>query len=145
MKKSVYLLVSLLGIAFLGSCSTNQYTVTATFPDEMFDGDWARITATHDGSVLDSTIIEGQTAVFTGKIKTPVLCLVSSGHTRGQLILEGGTITIDMQDPGKPAYGEGTRLNTRLVDLTTKYSELMGKIMNYHGEDAEEYYESFGC
>ncbi|HKM30688.1 MAG: TlpA disulfide reductase family protein [Bacteroidales bacterium] len=142
MKKSVYLLVSLLGIAFLGSCSTNQYTVTATFPDEMFDGDWARITATHDGSVLDSTIIEGQTAVFTGKIKTPVLCLVSSGHTRGQLILEGGTITIDMQDPGKPAYGEGTRLNTRLVDLTTKYSELMDKIMNYHGEDAEEYYET---
>ncbi|NLA15158.1 MAG: AhpC/TSA family protein [Bacteroidales bacterium] len=142
MKKSVYLLVSLLGIAFLGSCTTNQYTVTATFPDDTFDGEWARITATHDGSVLDSTLIEEQTAVFTGTIKTPTLCLIGSGRSRGQLILEGGTITIDLQEPGTPAYGEGTQLNTELAGLITKYNGLMDEIMSYQGGDSEGYYRT---
>ena len=51
MKKSVYLIISLLGIAFFASCTTKEYTVKATFPEEIFDGEFY-ITATHDGSIL---------------------------------------------------------------------------------------------
>ncbi|MFY9364704.1 MAG: TlpA disulfide reductase family protein, partial [Bacteroidales bacterium] len=142
MKKSVYLIISLLGIAFFASCTTKEYTVKATFPEEIFDGEWAYITATHDGSILDSALIEGNTAIFAGTIKEPTLSLIQSGRSRGQLILEGGDITIEMGEPGVPAYGEGTPLNTQLGVLITTHNNLMEEIMSYHGGDNEGYYRT---
>ncbi|HHV40826.1 MAG: TlpA disulfide reductase family protein [Bacteroidales bacterium] len=142
MKKSVYLIVSILGIAFLASCATKEYTVKATFPQEIFDGEWVYIKATHDGSVLDSALIEHGTALFTGTIKEPTLCLIQSGRSRGQLILEGGNISIELGEPGQSAYGEGTQLNKELSFLIETHNDLMNEIMGYQGGDTEGYFRT---
>ncbi len=142
MKKSLYTLIPLLGIILLSSCSTNSYQVTALFPDDSFNGKTARIVASHDGSVLDSTIITEKIAEFNGKIEQPVLCLVTGERSRGQIILEGGTITIDLGQPGQVALGEGTPLNKELGTLVTTYNNLMDEIMGYQGEDEEAYFET---
>lgn len=142
MKKSIYTLVPLLGMILLGSCNTNTYQVTATFPDDSFNGKTAMMNASHDGSALDSAVIENQTATFAGTVQEPVLVLVSSERTRGQLILEAGNIAIDLQQPGKMAVGTGTPLNEELGVLLDKYNQLMDEIMSYQGEDEETYFKT---
>ena len=142
MKKSIYTLVSLLGIFLLGSCNINTYNITATFPDDSFNGQVAMLTASSDGSVLDSVIIAENKAFFTGQVKEPVLCMIKNDRMRGQLILEKGDITIEMKLPGAVSVGTGTPLNDALGGLITKYNELMDEISNYQGEDEEGYFKS---
>jgi thiol-disulfide isomerase/thioredoxin len=142
MKKSLYTLIPLLGIILLSSCTAKSYQVTAVFPDDSFNGKTARLVASHDGSVLDSVVIAEKTAEFTGNIEEPLLCLVTSERSRGQLILEGGNINIDLGQPGQVALGEGTPLNKELGTLVTTYNSLMDEIMGYQGEDEESYFET---
>ena len=142
MKKSIYTLVSLLGIFLLGSCNINTYNITATFPDETFNGQVAMLTASTDGSVLDSVVIADNKAFFTGQVKEPVLYMIHSDRARGQLILEKGDISIEMKLPGAVSVGTGTPMNDALAGLITKYNELMDEISNYQGEDEEEYFKS---
>lgn len=142
MKKFIYALVPLMGILLLGSCTSKTYNVKVTFPDDSFNGKMAVITASHDGSVIDSALIEEMTAVFEGEVIEPMLTLVSCERTRGQLILEPGEITIDLQQPGKISLGSGTSLNTELGALVEKYNQLMDEITNYEGEDENEFYKT---
>ncbi|HOO42874.1 MAG TPA: TlpA disulfide reductase family protein [Bacteroidales bacterium] len=142
MKKSLYTLIPLLGIILLSSCTAKSYQVTAVFPDDSFNGKTARLVASHDGNVLDSVVIAEKTAAFTGNIEEPVLCLVTSERSRGQLILEGGNINIDLGQPGQVALGEGTPLNEELGTLVTTYNSLMDEIMGYQGQDEEAYFET---
>ena len=142
MKKSLYTLIPLLGIILLSSCTAKSYQVTAVFPDDSFNGKTARLVASHDGSVLDSVVIAEKTAEFTGNIEEPLLCLVTSERSRGQLILEGGNINIDLGQPGQVALGEGTPLNKELGTLVTTYNSLMDEIMGYQGQDEEAYFET---
>ncbi|HQF05806.1 MAG TPA: DUF4369 domain-containing protein, partial [Bacteroidales bacterium] len=142
MKKSIYTLVSLLGIFLLGSCNINTYNITATFPDDSFNGQVAMLTASSDGSVLDSVVIAENKAFFTGQVKEPALCMIKSDRTRGQLILEKGDIAIEMKLPGEVSVGTGTPLNDALGGLITRYNELMDEIKNYQGEDEEGYFDS---
>ncbi|HHV04271.1 MAG: TlpA disulfide reductase family protein [Bacteroidales bacterium] len=137
MKRFFYALVPLMGMLLLGSCSSKTYNVKAIFPDDSFNGKTALITASYNGSVLDSALIAEKTALFDGEIVEPVLALISCERTRGQLILEPGEITIDLQQPGSVSVASGTPLNKELGDLMEKYNQLMDEIMNYQGEDED--------
>lgn len=124
------------------SSIAQSYRVTATFPDFSFNGQVAVLSTSYDGNVLENVVIKENKAFFTGQIKEPVLCMIQSDRARGQLILEKGDISIEMKLSGGVSVGSGTPLNDALGGLISKYNELMDDIMNYKGEDKEEYYKN---
>lgn len=122
------------------SIVAQSYTVTATFPDGSFKGKTVYLSAVHDGSILDSTVIADQKAIFKGEAENTTLCMVASGNVRGFIMLEKGNITVNVSsERGALSYGKGTLLNSRLGGLMEKYNQLMGEVMNYQGEDEEEF------
>jgi thiol-disulfide isomerase/thioredoxin len=146
MKTRTLLMTLAAGFIYLTACTSNTYTVTATFPDESFNGKTAYLSATHDGSILDSAVIADQKAVFKGEADSATLCMVANERTRGQIMLEKGSITLNISgEKGAVSYGEGTPLNTQLGNLLNTYKGLMDEIMAYQpaeGEDENEYYEN---
>ncbi len=109
------------GLALVGctSATAANYEVTITVPENE-NGQKAYITDYDTGLKLDSTIVEGSRAVFSGNIEEPVLArVIVNGNRASQLVLEPGTITSTFG-----GFSSGTVLNDRLSSAVKKLDDL---------------------
>ncbi len=104
MKKRFGVFLVIVG-AIAAACSSRpaSYTVTGNFPDSSFDGKTAYLTRSDDQKVLDSVMVVGTRFEFFGKADTGMLCRVDVDRAYAELMVENGTITVDMES--RSAFG----------------------------------------
>lgn len=127
MKLNLTLTGLMLGALMAGctSATAATYQVDITLPDNE-NGQKAYITDYDTGAKIDSTIVEGSHALFTGEIDTPVLArIIVGGNRASQLILEPGNIVATTG-----GFSKGTPLNDRLSRAIQKKIDLENEFRN---------------
>lgn len=115
------LMLGAAALTAIGAAAQANYTVTVPLTDDE-DGLTAYITNFDTGAPIDSTIVEGGKAVFTGTTAQPVMARVMlDGNRAGMLILEGGDITVG----GPRRIGSGSPVNDAFTALLNSQDELV--------------------
>lgn len=122
----------------LFSCSTapTTYTVTGIVPDSSLNGETIYIYHYDGLKNLDSTIIQDNKFVFTGKADSARFCRIDAGKNYANFILENGNITVDII---KHNYSSGTRLNEALTRAFITYDSLEAVIRQREKEFITQY------
>ncbi len=126
MKQKLVLVAGLCATLF--SCQNNSYKIDGTFPSEAgLDGKYAFLQVVDEdhprgGVKLDSAKVENGQFHFEGELNDSIQeVVVVSGSYGTPLLLEAGTITVDMKDPA----AKGTPLNDALFAMSTEYADLV--------------------
>ncbi len=99
-----------------------NYKVTVNFPDDSNDDAMAYIVDFDSGELVDSTIVTGGKAVFSGKITAPAMSRITVDGGRGPMfILEQADITID----GQKGKATGGVLNGRLESIAAQMDSIV--------------------
>lgn len=141
--------VALIGLLVFAACNTNKgYVVTATLPDDSFNGKQIALLNFHDGTQIDTSTVVNATATFTGVRDTSTICVVRCERANAQFILENGNIQVALVVPArgqKAALGSGTPLNDAYTKLFALRDTLMEELMNFKADTEaleEEFYEN---
>lgn len=112
----------------LAACHTTAadeaYDVTVNMPEGM-DGATAFMVNYDTGEKIDSVTIENSVAKFTGTVSKPALMrLIVDGNRVGNLILEGGSITVtDHVATGTPLNDAQKLVGDGILAIETQYYE----------------------
>lgn len=115
MKRNLLGLIGLFAMTSVGALAQQpfSYTVKGELEDASNNGQMIYIKCYDSGKVIDSTKVEGNKFVFTGKADEPAFCRVNvSRQTYGNFILEGGDIQMNLT---KNSFPSGTPMNTALA------------------------------
>lgn len=97
MKKSIFYVLGLL-LMSLTSCQANgsfSYQVSGQLPDSAWNGYKLYLTDMASNDIIDSTTVDGNSYVFSGKADQSVLCQIKFGRPAVRFILEKGNMTVD--------------------------------------------------
>ena len=146
--RKISLLIGVFGMmAMFASCnqSSNDYTVTGTLPDSSMDGQAMYILDVDKGECVDTTVVQGDTYVFSGQVDTAFVAGISIDGNEPVVVfaLENGNITISVDGAsyGTPLNDELTRATTSLDDINTAYYEA-AEAFNGTREEWESQYEN---
>ncbi len=92
------------------AAAAGNYTITVNFADASLDGHKAYLTNYDTGVDLDSVVVKGKTATFTGSVDNSYFARISAGGRKCGLIIEEGKIVVNWQN----GEATGTPLNARL-------------------------------
>ncbi len=105
--------------ACTATAATDTYTVSAEFSED-FDGQPAVMINFDTGEKIDSVLVEGNKAVFSGSVEKPVMArIIIDGNRVPVFVLEPGAITISPEVRG----ASGSALN----DLNAKIQQHIGE------------------
>ena len=110
-------------LTLLCACNATQpqpdsYTVEGELEDTLSNGKMIYISRYDDYKILDSTRVEGNKFVFTGKVDTASMCRIDVTHEAfGNFILENGTIRVNLVDYNQPS---GTPMNEALAKIAAE-------------------------
>ena len=127
MKKNLFSWCALGMIALFAACTQapKGYTVEGTLPDSTLNGQSLYILDVDKGTCVDSTIVEGNTYVFDGKVDTALVACISINKSNSVIVfaLENGnvSITVDGNTSGTPLNDELTRVTALLDSLDNAY------------------------
>ncbi len=122
MKRSIlsFVCAGVLAVSCATANTTDNYTVTLPLTADE-DGLSAYIVSFDTGEKLDSAIVEGGKAVFSGNVTTPVFTrILLDGNRAAMLVLEPGTICADI----KSRLATGTPTNDTMVSFFNKQNDL---------------------
>ncbi len=106
--------------ACTATAATDTYTVSAEFSED-FDGQPAVMINYDTGEKIDSVLVEGNKAVFSGSVEKPVMArIIIDGNRVPVFVLEPGAITISPEVRG----ASGSALN----DLNAKIQQHIGEL-----------------
>ena len=106
--------------ACTATAATDTYTVSAEFSED-FDGQPAVMINFDTGEKIDSVLVEGNKAVFSGSVEKPVMArIIIDGNRVPVFVLEPGAITISPEVRG----ASGSALN----DLNAKIQQHIGEL-----------------
>jgi len=113
MKKSIILLGAV--IAMLTACQSKglSYQVSATLPNDSYDGAKVYLAELESGLPVDSTIVSQNQFTFSGKVDKPVLYQIVLGRAAMAFVAENGMIEMDL-DYG---VGKGTPANDTILSF----------------------------
>lgn len=104
--------------ACTATAATDTYKVTVGMPDD-FEGQTAFLVNFDTGEKVDSVVVDGGNAVFTGNVASPALArVIVDGNRMANLVLEPGEITV------KERVATGTPLNDMNVKIQQHVQEL---------------------
>lgn len=101
---------------------SSTYRIEGTLHGSSLNGEYLYLYSYDDRENVDSTIVDGQNFVFTGKREKPVLVRIEGDdrQTYANLILESGEVKVDFDKHlGSPT----TPLNKEFVDYITAVEE----------------------
>ncbi|MDR2148390.1 MAG: AhpC/TSA family protein [Tannerella sp.] len=126
MRKLFYFAV-LIGMAVLNSCDggKNSYTVNGSVNDSSLDGQMVLMTDYNSGQVIDSVIIANGKFVFKGIADSAKVCNLRAGDLFADIILDKGTLTLDMADP---LSAKGNPLTEQLNEFISKSNDISSKL-----------------
>ena len=123
----------------LASCNqtpnvpANYYTVEGTVADSTANGKTIYIMNYDDHKTIDTTVIQNNRFVFTGTVDTTAFCCINvSRQEFGNLILEPGKITVNMNNRKNPA--SGTAMNGLMTRIIQTEDSLLQVSMKKHKE-----------
>jgi len=124
--KRIDFVVILVCMAVFAACSgkKNEYVINGIVPDNpMLKGYEMLVYMSDYGSdeVLDSTIVSNGKFVFKGAVDSAIAVRLTSMGYYVDLILENGTITVDLSDPYS---AKGTPLTNKLREFSLESSNL---------------------
>lgn len=126
MKKNLFSLGALGMIALFAACTQapKGYTVEGTLSDSTMNGETIYINDADKGIIVDSTVVNGNTFVFEGKVDTPSLASITTRDMVALFALENGKVVIDGEgnSSGTPLNDELTRVTTQMENLNKEYS-----------------------
>lgn len=93
---------------------SSSYTVEGTLKDSLLEGKTLYILRYDDNKYIDSTRVINGKFIFTGKVETPSFCRIDAERNYANLILENGSIKVDVYTHNNPS---GTPMNEKLVRL----------------------------
>ena len=139
MKTKNLLLAFLMGGLALASCNqtpkvpANFYTVEGIVADSTANGKTIYIINYDDNKTIDTTVIQNNRFVFTGTVDTTAFCCINvSRQEFGNLILEPGKITVNMNNRKNPA--SGTAMNGLMTRIIQTEDSLQQVLMQKHKE-----------
>jgi thiol-disulfide isomerase/thioredoxin len=122
--KSLKIVVVIVVSAMLAACSgeNNKYTIRGTVSDGLSDGTIVFMTDFGEGFIVDSTKVINGKFTFEGVADSAIVVRLSMRNLSAELILEKGTISIDLSD----SYGaKGTPLNDKWNEFTAQGENLL--------------------
>ena len=101
------------------ACNRNEngYTIKGVVPAGVEDGEIVYMTDHHEGIVVNSAVVSRNQFVFKGDIDSAKAIMLSIQDLHADLILDKGTLTVDMSDP----------YNAKGNPLTEKMNEFYAK------------------
>jgi len=106
--------------ALFASCTSKKsYTIVGEV-DPSHDGETVYLYDYHSGSKVDSTVVAGGRFGFAGKIAGDSLRRVALGRDYANLIVEGGSLTVDMEAHN----ATGSALNERKNAFEAQYDSI---------------------
>lgn len=115
----------ILALGLISAHAADPYKVQAPVPAD-FDGAMAFIINFDTGEKVDSTLVEGATAVFSGTMDEPFAArMIVDGARYSQFILEPGSIAIDAATRrafGSPLNDQFGEINRAVSELSSLYA-----------------------
>lgn len=135
--KHINLLAATLIFASLANAQqkAESYVVEGLLPDSALQGRMIYIERYDDGVKLDSAKVQNGRFTFKGKTNAPYFCRIDADRKYGNLILEGGKISIDVT-------GSHTAVGTPLNNLFNQYETDTEQLHNQLQEKLAQIRES---
>ena len=125
MIKKIGFVVVLIGMALIVACDgeKSNYVIKGMVPDEIPNGDFVFMTDYNSGLIIDSARVSKGKFEFKGVIdEAMAISLTMRYDLHADVILDKGTLKIDMEDP----YGaKGMRLTEKMNDFFYECSEII--------------------
>ena len=137
-----FLFASAALLTLLCACNATQpqpdsYTVEGELEDTLSNGKMIYISRYDDYKILDSTRVEGNKFVFTGKVDTASMCRIDVTHEAfGNFILENGTIRVNLVDYNQPS---GTPMNEAMAKIAVEEDSIYN-LMSQKREELKKQY-----
>ncbi|MDL2305343.1 AhpC/TSA family protein [Bacteroides sp. OttesenSCG-928-D19] len=128
-------------IMMFAACSgvKNEYVVNGVVPEGVSDGELVYMSDYNDGLIVDSAVVSEGKFVFEGTADSAMARILTLRNLQARLIVEKGTITVDMLDPFS---GKGNVLTEKLNDYLSKSADLIvdarGQLANMDASLSEE-------
>jgi thiol-disulfide isomerase/thioredoxin len=139
--RKFYQFILLAIIVLFVSCSDKQsgYEIKGTVPDSNLDGYWVFMTDYNKGEIVDSTLVADGKFVFRGSINGSAVRNLNLRYLSVDLIVEEGTITLDISDPyspkGTPLTEELNKFNLENEQIVNEARAVMSGLDESLGED----------
>lgn len=122
MKKKFYITAIFTLICTVLMSQNQQYTVSGRLSGEGYNNKKIYIKRYDDNKFLDSTVIHGNTFLFSGEIDTAAFCRIDvSRNEYANFILEGGEITVNLYAHNYPS---GTSQNQEYAEISAEADSL---------------------
>lgn len=126
------ILAAAMGVSSLTAVAADPYKVRVRLTDDE-DGAMVFLYDMDAAAKLDSVLVSGKEALFTGEIDEPVLAqLVIDGRPAATFVLESGSIVVDRN------RAFGSMLNDRMSEFNNKVGELSGRMKTAPNDSAAE-------
>ena len=102
MMKKIGFIVMLVCTALIVACdgTKNNYVIKGTVPLEIGNGELVFMTDYHSGLIIDSAAVSKGQFTFKGIVdKAKAICLTMRYDLQADVILDKGTLSIDLSDP----------------------------------------------
>lgn len=120
------LLFATLSFGLLMSCSSINYKINGTLPNNDLTGEMAYLVNYDSQDTIDSVMIRGNAVTFQGKIEKPIMARVLfGGRPQSTFILENGDINIDFAKRDVT----GGQLNEALNTMKSKEDSIENSYM----------------
>lgn len=143
MRNSTFYAVGILLAGLMGAsaCTSggnaSTYTVEGVVSDSSANGKTIYMMRYDDNRRLDSAVVKDNRFTFTGSVDTASLCRIDVSRMEfGNLILEGGHITVDLKNYNQPS---GTPLNDELSRISKGEDSLYQVMKDKYAEYKTQY------
>lgn len=136
------LFIGIASMACLCACQpaktqSDAYTVSGELEDSLSDGKMIYLVRYDDRRVIDSTRVEANKFVFSGKVDTAAMCRIDvTRQAFANLILESGDIKVNLK---KYNYPSGTPLNEEMARIAAREDSFLNAMMERHKTMREQY------
>ncbi len=120
--KRISFIVIPLCIAMLAACggTKNEYVLNGIVPDGVDNGEVVYMTDYNDGLIVDSAVVSDGKFVFKGVADSAAARSLTLRNLQANVILEKGTMTVDMADPYS---AKGNLLTEKMNEFLSKSAD----------------------
>ena len=142
--KKLNFIAALFCMAIVSACDgvKNEYAINGTVPDNNLNGRMVYLTDINDGQIVDSTAVADGKFTFKGIADSAMARNLSIDNFHANLILEKGTITVDMSDPysakGTPATEALGAFESKCAQMISSTSEKLHAVDKSLPDSAQE-------
>ncbi|MDR0573049.1 MAG: AhpC/TSA family protein [Tannerella sp.] len=122
MKRISFIVISVCAAMLVVCCGKNEYVLNGIVPDGIENGEVVYMTDYNDGLIVDSAVISGKKFVFKGVADSAMARSLTLGDLQANIILEKGTMTVDMADPYS---AKGNLLTEKMNEFLSKSADII--------------------